>query len=294
MTTDNSIIRKDGATAGHLQESLATIDDSGSINIPAGETYDIDGTPHTHAGAAWDGDITDIDETSSADIGAALADADQFIVYDATATAWVRSALSRVWTYVASKISGGTVTAAAGNVDLSGTDDGYVLTQDGSGNATFEAAAGGSGLYISQATLADVQSSSTEGGTFSAGEQTRVLNTEVDPDNIVSLSSNQFTPSSGDYRIIASAPTFKVGTHKLSLYNVTGTSRTLIGQNAYARASDNQGSTAHLSGFFTANGTDVYELRHQCSTTFATQGFGVACSYGYSEVYAFLTLLKLS
>jgi len=54
-------------------------------------------------GGSWDGDITDIDVSSSADIGAALADADQFIVYDATATAWVRSALSRIWTYISGK-----------------------------------------------------------------------------------------------------------------------------------------------------------------------------------------------
>ena len=43
--TDNAIIRRDGASAGNVQESLATIDDSGSINIPAGQSYNINGTP---------------------------------------------------------------------------------------------------------------------------------------------------------------------------------------------------------------------------------------------------------
>jgi hypothetical protein len=46
--TDNQIVRADG-TAGKIQKSLATIDDAGSINIPTGETYDINGTAHTHA-----------------------------------------------------------------------------------------------------------------------------------------------------------------------------------------------------------------------------------------------------
>jgi hypothetical protein len=49
---------------------------------------------------SWDGDITDIDETSSTDIGEALADADQLIVFNDSASTWVRSALSRVKTYI--------------------------------------------------------------------------------------------------------------------------------------------------------------------------------------------------
>jgi hypothetical protein len=48
-STDNSISRFDGTDVKVVQGSLATIDDSGSINIPTGETYDINGTPHTHA-----------------------------------------------------------------------------------------------------------------------------------------------------------------------------------------------------------------------------------------------------
>lgn len=58
------------------------------------------GTNAIVVGGSWDGDITDIDVASSADIGAAIADADQGIIYDASATAWVRFAWSRVKTYV--------------------------------------------------------------------------------------------------------------------------------------------------------------------------------------------------
>lgn len=47
MTLDNAVIRRDG-DVGKVQESLVTIDDNGSMNIPSGETYDIDGSPHTH------------------------------------------------------------------------------------------------------------------------------------------------------------------------------------------------------------------------------------------------------
>jgi len=48
MATDNAVIRRDGTVAGLLQESSATIDDSGTVNIPSGQTYDINGSAHAH------------------------------------------------------------------------------------------------------------------------------------------------------------------------------------------------------------------------------------------------------
>lgn len=46
--TDNAVLRRDGANPGSAQESLMTVDDNGSPNIPTGETYDINGSPHSH------------------------------------------------------------------------------------------------------------------------------------------------------------------------------------------------------------------------------------------------------
>jgi hypothetical protein len=43
-STDNAILRADGTGAQTAQGSLVTIDDTGSINIPAGQTYKINGT----------------------------------------------------------------------------------------------------------------------------------------------------------------------------------------------------------------------------------------------------------
>ena len=51
-STDNAIIRADGTGGATVQSSLATVDDSGSVNIPTGQTYDINGSPHTHAGGS--------------------------------------------------------------------------------------------------------------------------------------------------------------------------------------------------------------------------------------------------
>lgn len=48
--TDNAIIRANGTGGATVQNSPATIDDSGTLNIPTGQTYNINNTPHTHAG----------------------------------------------------------------------------------------------------------------------------------------------------------------------------------------------------------------------------------------------------
>lgn len=42
--TDNAILRADGTAGATTQSSLVTIDDTGSVNIPTGQTYKINGT----------------------------------------------------------------------------------------------------------------------------------------------------------------------------------------------------------------------------------------------------------
>lgn len=46
--TDNTIPRYDSTTGTLIQKSLVTIDDSGTVNIPSGQTYNINGSAHTH------------------------------------------------------------------------------------------------------------------------------------------------------------------------------------------------------------------------------------------------------
>lgn len=48
--TDNAISRFDSTTGKLIQNSAATVDDSGTVNIPTGQTYNINGVAHTHAG----------------------------------------------------------------------------------------------------------------------------------------------------------------------------------------------------------------------------------------------------
>lgn len=47
-SVDNVILRSDGAGGLTAQGSVATLSDAGTLNIPVGQTYNIDGVAHTH------------------------------------------------------------------------------------------------------------------------------------------------------------------------------------------------------------------------------------------------------
>jgi hypothetical protein len=61
-STDNAIARFDGIGGKTLQNSLVTVDDSGSVNIPAGQTYKINNV----ALAKGDVGLSSVDNTSDA------------------------------------------------------------------------------------------------------------------------------------------------------------------------------------------------------------------------------------
>ena len=48
----------DGTGGSTLQATTATISDTGTINIPTGQTYNINGTAHTHNYQPADSDLT--------------------------------------------------------------------------------------------------------------------------------------------------------------------------------------------------------------------------------------------
>lgn len=58
-STDNAVLRADGTGGATIQSSAATIDDSGTVNIPTGQTYNINNAPHTHAYVERSGATTD-------------------------------------------------------------------------------------------------------------------------------------------------------------------------------------------------------------------------------------------
>ena len=152
-------------------------------------------------------------------------------------------------------------------------------------------------LIGSHAHLIDEKTTGTDGGTsVSTTWNARDLNTEVyDPNSIVAVASNQFTPIAGTYKLTAKAPAFRSIGHRLRLYNVTGTA--VVGKAGPGVQTENVAGTtdnlAHLTNFFTANGTDAYRIDHYTETGFGTNGLGNAVGDGSAETYLDLVLEKI-
>lgn len=144
--------------------------------------------------------------------------------------------------------------------------------------------------------IQDQRASTTSGGTFTAGSKTtRLLNTILT--NTItgaSLSSNQFTLPAGDYYIEASAPALSVDTHMCFIDNIsdvvielTGTSERALNANAHTTRS-------FVSGLISVASTKIYEVKHQCETTRATDGYGKATSFSTPhEVYTEIKVWKV-
>ena len=131
----------------------------------------------------------------------------------------------------------------------------------------------------------DQKASGTDGGTFTTGSwQTRELNQTTDPDSLIALSSNAFTPTvAGFARCFAVAN--RVNGHQLRIYNVTdAVALSPPGLTNYSAVqSGNQTSTAYVGGYLEAG--KQYRLEHRSSRTQSNDGFGAAHSFGV-EVYA--------
>jgi hypothetical protein len=170
-----------------------------------------------------------------------------------------------------------------------GTPDGTKFVRD---DGTLQVPSGGlsSSIYLH---YREEQAQNTGGGTFTSGAwRTRVLNTEVsDVGGHGALSSNQITLDAGTYMISASAPAYRVNDHQVRLQNVTDATTVLVGTSSFSN-STNGSSRSLLNGVFTIAASKALELQHQCTTTFATLGFGSQCNFT-TEVYSVVELWKI-
>ena len=141
--------------------------------------------------------------------------------------------------------------------------------------------------FTAYAVIADQKTSGTDGGTFTSGAwRTRDLNTEVtDVDNIVSISSNQFTLQAGTYLIKARATGYDCDRHQLRIRNITDASTVRFGISNFVNQTYNVFSTAVVVGRTTISGAKVFELQHQAQSTKTTFGLGVASNFT-TEVFA--------
>ena len=175
------------------------------------------------------------------------------------------------------------------------------ITLDGSGNATFPAnvtcsgtAAGfGGGKFASYALICDQKGSNTEGGSSTTGSfLVRDLNTEIaDADNIVSISSNQFTLQAGSYLIKASCPAHLANAHMCQIYNHTDSSVVSNGTPEYVFEG---GSTTRtfVVGRVTIASAKAFTIRHRVSRATSGNGFGVPNGWTSEQRYTIVEIYK--
>lgn len=150
---------------------------------------------------------------------------------------------------------------------------------------------------VSVALIADEKAYNVDGGSSSAGWNDRDLNTEsFDPDNIVSISSNQFTLGAGTYIIEFSCPSYMSAQNKSQLYDVTNSVEVADSISVYAQQSTFVGTVASGCARVSITGNTTYKLRHYISTAKASNGLGVALGVSSTgnNVYSQVKITKLA
>jgi len=141
--------------------------------------------------------------------------------------------------------------------------------------------------------IKETQPIGTNGGTFTSGAwRTRTLNTvENDAHGFISLAGNQILLPASNWRVNARAPAANCANHQCRLQNVSAGTTVAMGSSSYANPAGVQTDSV-VTACFSSNGSDLYELQHQCQLTVATNGFGGANSFG-TEVYSTLLIERL-
>ena len=149
----------------------------------------------------------------------------------------------------------------------------------------------GPSVLPSYAFVSHQQPSGVDGGALVAGWQTQPLNTEYDPDGIVTLSNNQFTLGAGSYLIQWAAPgTDNVG-HRSKLTNVTTNSVQALGDSC-PNSSNGLYSEGSMKVVITTNTTYKIETYASQGSFGTTEGLGGSISSGLNELYASATIIK--
>ena len=167
-----------------------------------------------------------------------------------------------------------------------------VGSQGGDTQRAIEAAVAGSS-DIKVAVIADKKSQGTNGGSSVAGSwQTRDLNTEIsDSDNIVTLSSNQFTLQAGTYLLEASAPAAVVHQSKIRLKNMTdGT--TYPGTSEYANDLFRSQVRSIVNASFAISSPKSFEIQMMNNEAMGSYGLGMASNMD-EEIYTIVEIIKI-
>ena len=192
--------------------------------------------------------------------------------------------------------------AANRTFKLPGADgtSGQAMVTDGSGALSF-ANIPPTALYQSYAVVCDKKAPNAQGGTSQTGGfYQRDLNHEIlDPDNIVSLSSNHFVLQAGTYTIKWSCPFYKSGRGATELVTVAnsgsgGATRIAIGAVAWSGVPDSNNYPHGISRGWhrvTISSETYFAIRYRCDGSTATYGLGVESTFTDS-IYTVVEIFK--
>ena len=150
---------------------------------------------------------------------------------------------------------------------------------------------------IKIAVVHDEKAYNVYGGQGSAGSFTdRDLNTvHFDPNNIVSVSNNQFTLQSGTYIIEWSCPSYRTNRHLTQLYNVTTSAVVEYGQMAYANSSGNVHDFSTGIARVVLTGATAFKLQSYLEASQGTGDFGIAINaINVTNIYTRVKITKLA
>ena len=180
------------------------------------------------------------------------------------------------------------------NVDQIGhsTSGTTALTIDSSGQVTATKPVIGS---ISVAVIADQKAYNVDGGGSAVGFNDRDLNTKIfDPDNIVSISANQFTLNAGTYIIEFSSPAFRANRMFTELYDVTNSASVGQGTSLYADNPYNGHGVSTGYAHVTLTVSTTYKIRTYCQAVKADNGLGVKSNVsGNNNIYTQVKITKV-
>lgn len=164
-----------------------------------------------------------------------------------------------------------------------------------SGSVTSAKLASGAVFTPSYAVVSDQKATGTDGGSSSTSYVTRDLNAEVfDPDNIVTVASNQFTLIAGTYIIEWQCPHYRSNSATTVLYDVTGSANVETGTSGYSNSGEPRTvglSTGIARVIISSNNT--YDIRMKVSAARSSNGFGIAANQN-PETYTVVKITKIA
>lgn len=287
-STNNAIVRFDGTTGKLIKNSNAILSDTGDLNTPSITTNTVN-----IIGGSNIVSLISNTQTSGYNLTIpTLINNDNLVTTDTT-----QSLINKTIDSSTNIVRATSLATTTNPVIISGAiapTIGQTLVATSPTTATWQTMVSSS---TSIGYIIDSKTTGTNGGRFDNGAwRTRTLNTIVTNNIGLSLNTNQFTLSPGNYLIICLAPAYRVSQHMCRLQNITAGTTTQYGSSESTTTNSNSCTTSStIEANVTLTTNTVFELQHYCISTQNLNGFGLAVGIaGVNETYSRVLIMKYS